>query len=149
MIIMTLSNQITEDRKQAMRDRDELKKTILNYVLAQVKYKKIELQKDPEDEDVVQIIKKETKALNESIWFLEKANKVQEIEQEKLKKSILETYLPETMSREQTEEIVKTLIWELGISDLKTWRWQLMKELMARYRGKIDWPLVNEIINSL
>jgi len=64
---MTLITQITEDRKQAMRDKNEIKKTILNFVLAQVKYKKIELQKDPEDVDVIQIIKKEVKALSESI----------------------------------------------------------------------------------
>lgn len=146
---MTLITQITEDRKQAMRDKNELKKTILNFVLAQVKYKKIELQKDPEDADVVQIIKKEVKALVESIWFLEKANKTQELEDEIMKKTILEFYLPQTMSKEKTEEIIKTTIAELGITDIKTWRGLLMKELMAKYKWEIDGSLVNEIINTL
>jgi uncharacterized protein YqeY len=57
----TLLQTITEDWKQAMRDKSEPKKTLLNFVLAQVKYKKIELQKDPEDADVIQILKKEIK----------------------------------------------------------------------------------------
>ena len=131
---MTLLSQITEDRKQAMRDKNELKKTILNFVLAQIKYKRIELQKEPEDAEVVQILKKEIKALNESIGFLEKANKSQELEEEVQKKTLLEFYLPQTMSREQTEEIVKKTITELGISDIKTGRGQLMKELMAKYK---------------
>lgn len=146
---MTLITQITEDRKQAMRDKNELKKTILNYVLAQVKYKKIELQKDPEDADVIQIIKKEVKALSESIGFLEKAEKIQELQEEKDKKSILEAYLPATMSREQTQEIIKKTIAELGITDIKTGRWLLMKELMAKHKWEIDGSLVNEIINTL
>jgi len=146
---MTLITQITEDRKQAMRDKNELKKTILNYVLAQIKYKKIELQKDPEDADIIQIIKKEVKALSESIWFLEKAEKIQELQDEKDKKSILESYLPATMPREQTEEIIKKTITELGITDIKTGRWLLMKELMAKYKWEIDGSLVNEIINTL
>ena len=146
---MTLITQITEDRKQAMRDKNEIKKTILNFVLAQVKYKKIELQKDPEDVDVIQIIKKEVKALSESIWFLEKAEKIQELQEEKDKKSILESYLPATMPREQTEEIIKKTITELGITDIKTGRWLLMKELMAKYKWEIDGSLVNEIINTL
>jgi len=64
---MTLLEQLTEDYKNAMRNHEETKKTIVNYVLAQVKYKKIELQKDPEDADVVAILKKEIKAINESI----------------------------------------------------------------------------------
>ncbi len=146
---MSLLLQITEDRKQAMRDKDDIKKTILNFVLAQIKYKKIELQKDPEDADIIQIIKKEVKALNESIWFLEKAHKPQELEEEHTKKSILEAYLPQTFSREKTLEIITTTISELGITDIKTWRWLVMKELMAKYKWEIDGSLVNEIINSL
>lgn len=144
-----LLEKITEDRKQAMRDKNEPKKTILNYILAQIKYKKIELQKDPEDSDVIQIIKKEIKALNESVGFLEKANKVEGAEEELEKKKILEAYLPQTFSREKTEEIIKETITELGITDIKTGRWQVMKILMAKYKGEIDGSLVNEIINSL
>ncbi|HCY21796.1 TPA: hypothetical protein DIC40_08370 [Patescibacteria group bacterium] len=119
---MTLLSQITEDRKQAMRDKNEIKKIILNYALAQIKNKKIELQKDPEDADIIQIIKKEVKALNESISFLEKADKAQELEEEKQKKTILEFYLPQTLSREKTEEAIKKTIAELGITDIKTGR---------------------------
>jgi uncharacterized protein len=146
---LMLLTQITEDWKQAMRDKNDLKKTILNYVLAQIKYKKIELQKDPEDADIVQILKKEVKALNESIGYLEKANKAQELADEHEKKTILESYLPQTLSREQTEEIIKKTIAELAITDIKTGRWQLMKELMATYKWEIDGWLVNEILNSL
>jgi len=64
---MTLLEQLTEDYKNAMRNHEETKKIIINYVIAQVKNKKIELQKDPEDADVVAILKKEIKALNEAI----------------------------------------------------------------------------------
>lgn len=146
---MTLTAQITEEWKQAMRDKNTIKKTILNMVLAQIKYKKIELQKDPEDNDVIQIIIKEVKALNETISFLEKADKTQELEEEKEKKTILEKYLPQMMSKEQTEEIVKKTIAELGIDNIQTWRGQLMKELMGKYKGEIDGSLVNEILNTL
>ncbi len=132
-----------------MRDKSELKKTILNFVLAQVKYKKIELQKDPEDTDVVQIIKKEIKAINESISFLEKSDKAQELSEEIEKKTILEAYLPQTLSREKTEEIIKAMITELNISELKTGRWLVMKELKARYSNEIDGAVANDIINGM
>jgi uncharacterized protein YqeY len=52
---------------QAMKDRDAVKKIILNYVIAQIKNKRIEIQKDLEDVDVVKILKKEIKALSEAI----------------------------------------------------------------------------------
>lgn len=132
-----------------MRDKSEPKKTLLNFVLAQVKYKKIELQKDPEDADVIQIIKKEIKALNEAIVFLEKANKAEDLVIEQEKKAVLEAYLPATFNKEKTKELILEAKEKLAITDLKTQRWMLTKELMANYKGQIDGSLVNEVINEL
>ena len=145
---MTLLEQLTEDYKNAMRNHEENKKIIINYVLAQVKYKKIELQKDPEDGDVVAILKKEIKAINESIWFLEKAEKSEDLEIEKQKKLILEAYLPATMSRQQTTELIEKLIGDLGITDLAKERGLIMKEIKANYPSQVEGSLVNEIINE-
>jgi len=64
---MNLQDKLFADYKQAMIDKNVTKKTILNYVIAQIKNKKIELQKDVEDIDVIKILKKEVKALTEAI----------------------------------------------------------------------------------
>jgi hypothetical protein len=53
------------------------------------------------------------------------------------------------LSREQTEALIKEIIAKQNIADLKTWRWLLMKELMASHRSELDWSLVNDIINSM
>jgi uncharacterized protein YqeY len=53
---------------------------------------------------------------------LEKANKPEDIEIEKQKKIILEAYLPATMSKEQTTELIQKLISDHNITDLKTQR---------------------------
>jgi len=130
-----------------MRNREEEKKTILNYVLAQVKNKKIELWKDPEDADVIQIIKKEVKAVKEAIWYLEKAWKEEDLKIENIKLAVLESYLPTMMSKEQTIEVLKKIVADLGIQDLAKERWKIMWEIMKDYKWKIDGSLVNEILN--
>ena len=145
---MTLLEKITEDYKQAMKNHEEVKKLALNYLLAQIKNKRIELRTDPTDDDVIAVIKKEIKSLNESLLFLEKANKSDEIVVETQKKEILQSYLPAMLSREQTESLVDQVINELWITDLKTQRWMLMKELMAAHKSELDWAVVNDIINS-
>ena len=145
---MTLLEKITEDYKQAMKNHEEVKKTALNYLLAQIKNKKIELRADPTDDDVISVIKKEIKSLNETLLFLEKANKSEEIAIETQKKEVLESYLPAMLSREQTETLIDETISKLWITDLKTQRWLLMKELMAEHKSELDWALVNDIINS-
>jgi uncharacterized protein YqeY len=64
---MSLLEQILADYKQAMLSKEEPKKTVLNTIIARVKNKKIELQKDLEDTDIVQLIKKEIKEIAETM----------------------------------------------------------------------------------
>ena len=145
---MTLIEKITEDYKQAMKNHEEVRKLALNYLLAQIKNKKIELRADPSDDDVIAVIKKEIKSLNETLLFLEKANKADEIAVETQKKEILQSYLPTMLSREQTEALIDETVTKLWITDLKTQRWLLMKELMANHKSELDGAVVNDIINS-
>lgn len=144
-----LYEKLLEDYKIAMKEKQEVKKTALNFVLAQIKNKKIELQRDPNDDEIIAILKKEVKALNEAIWFLEKANKPEELSEEQEKKSIIEWYLPQMLDREHTKALIDEIIQKQWITDLKTWRGILMKELMWAHRSELDWALVNEIINSM
>jgi len=135
---MLLLERLTYDYKEALKQRDEVKKSVLNFVLAKIKNKKIELQKDLEDADIIGILKKEVKEILETIGFLEKANKPDELEIERQKKLLLEFYLPATMNKEQTAELIDKFITDQNITDLKTQRGLLMKDLMANYKGQVD-----------
>ncbi|MEI6118915.1 MAG: GatB/YqeY domain-containing protein [bacterium] len=64
---MTLLEQLTNDYKEAMKNKQETKKTVLNLILAKIKNKKIELQKDLEDSDILGILKKEVKEILETM----------------------------------------------------------------------------------
>ena len=134
---------------QAMKNKETLKKSALNYLIAQIKNKKIALQRDPNDEEIISIIKKEVKSLNEAISFLEKANKPEELQEEKEKKLILEHYLPATLNEEQTKSLIESAIRNLNITDLKTQRGLLMKELMATHKTELDPALLNSLINTM
>ena len=141
--------KIQNDYIQAMKDKEILKKSALNYLIAQIKNKKIELQRDPNDEEIISIIKKEVKSLNEAISFLEKANKPEELQEEKEKKLILESYLPAMLDEEQTKSLIESAIRNLNITDLKTQRGLLMKELMAAHKTELDPALLNSLINTM
>ena len=53
---MTLLERLTNDYKEAMKARDDVKKSVLNFVLAQAKNKKIDTQKDLEDADLFKVL---------------------------------------------------------------------------------------------
>ena len=132
-----------------MKNKETLKKSALNYLIAQIKNKKIELQRDPNDEEIIALIKKEVKSLNEAISFLEKANKPEELQEEKEKKLILENYLPATLNEEQTKLLIESVMRNLNITDLKTQRGLLMKELMSTHKAELDTALLNSLINTM
>ena len=142
-------NKIQNDYIQAMKNKETLKKSALNYLIAQIKNKKIELQRDPNDEEIISIIKKEVKSLNEAISFLEKANKPEELQEENEKKLILEHYLPANLNEEQTKSLIESAIRNLNITDLKTQRGLLMKELMATHKTELDPVLLNSLVNTM
>lgn len=144
-----LYEKLTEDYKIAMKEKQEIKKSALNFVLAQIKNKKIELQRDPNDDEVIALLKKEVKSLNEALSFLEKADKPTELAEEQEKKAILEAYLPAMLDKEATKKLIESLVSELQIADLKTGRGLLMKELMAKHKSELDGSLVNQIINEM
>jgi gatB/yqey domain protein len=144
-----LYEKLTEDYKIAMKEKQETKKSALNFVLAQIKNKKIELQRDPNDDEVIALLKKEVKSINEALSFLEKADKPTELAEEQEKKAILESYLPAMLDKEATKKLIESLVSELQIADLKTGRGLLMKELIAKHKSELDGSLVNQIINEM
>lgn len=141
--------QIMQDYKTAMKERQENRKLILNYLIAQIKNKKIDLQRELTDEEVVNLIRKEVKSLQEGMLFLQKAGKRDELRTEEEKRKVLEWYLPQLMTKEQTKNLIQQMVVELGLIDLQKQKGVLMKEIMSKYRGSIDPELVNQVLLEL
>lgn len=141
--------QIMQDYKTAMKEKQENRKLILNYLISQIKNKKIDLQRELTDEEVVNLIRKEVKSLQEGMLFLQKAGKRDELKTEEEKRKVLEWYLPQLMTKEQTKNLIQQIVVELGLIDLQKQKGVLMKEIMSKYRGSIDPELVNQVLLEL
>jgi len=141
--------QIMQDYKIAMKERQENRKLILNYLISQIKNKKIDLQRELTDEEVVNLIRKEVKSLQEGMLFLQKAGKRDELKTEEEKRKVLEWYLPQLMTKEQTKNLIQQIVVELGLIDLQKQKGVLMKQIMSKYRGSIDPELVNQVLLEL
>lgn len=140
---------LLQDYKLAMKTKSEPKKSVLNYLLAQIKNKTIELQREPNDEEILSLIKKEVKSIQESLSFLQKTNKSELIQEELTKKAILESYLPTTLNEKDSRILIQQTIKTLGITDLKSQRGLLIKTLIEKYKHQIDPTLINQLINTM
>lgn len=146
---MSLYQQLQDDYKQAFRDKNALKKEVLGIVLATIKNKYIESRQELSDAEIVQIITKEVKQMRETMVFLEKAWKSEDLALEVDKIAILQVYLPVMLSEEETQDIVDTYKTTLGVTDLQKERGKLMGAIMKDYTGKIDTGLLQKIISWL
>lgn len=138
--------KIMQDYKIAMKERQENRKIILNYLIAQIKNKKIEVQRELTDDEVLSLIRKEVKSLGEAMLFLQKAGKLEDLRVEEEKKRVLESYLPQLLDKESTKNLIQKVISDLGLLDIQKQRGQLMKELMGKYRGELDPSVINEVL---
>lgn len=145
---MSLYQQLQDDYKQAFRDKNALKKEVLGIVLATIKNKFIESRQELSDVEIVQIITKEVKQMRETMVFLEKVWKSEDLALEVDKIALLQVYLPVMLSEEETQKIVETYKTTLSVTDMQKERGKLMGAIMKDYTGKIDTGLLQKILSA-
>lgn len=145
---MNLRDQIMSDVKTAMKDKDSLKLNTLRFLQAAIKNREIDMRPNPiTPEEVMGVIKKLVKQRKESIDQYKAAARQDLVDQESAELKILETYLPQSLSREQIEKVVAEVITAVSAKSIKEMG-AVMKEVIARTAGAADNKTVSEVIKS-
>ncbi len=145
---MGLKEKIMNDYKQAMKDKNDIKKNILNYLISQLRYKRIELGRDLKEEEIISVIKKEIKSRKEAMDLYTSSWHEDMATQEKQALEVLEQYLPPMLDEQQTRELVKMYISKIWGSLTPKSRWKLIGLIMQEHRAEIDPQLLNKIIDE-
>jgi uncharacterized protein YqeY len=140
--------RIEQDLKVAMKSGDKRRVSTLRLLLSALKNEKINSQRELTDEEAEAIIRRAVKQRKESIEVYERTGRVDLAAGEKEELAILEAYLPQAMSDAELEETIRGIVKEKGFSTAKDIG-QLMKELMARHRGRADGKRAQEIARRL
>lgn len=109
---MSIKDQLTEDMKQAMKDREagKLRLTVIRMVRANIKNVEINDKKELNDEEVLAVLMKEVKMRQDSLTEFEKAGRSELAEQAKAEIEILQKYLPEPLSDDELRAMVAEAI---------------------------------------
>ena len=136
MLIDELNKANIEDLKK----RDQVARAIYSVLLSKYKALDIELRsqsKEANDQDMVKLISKTIKELDEEKASYERAGRTSEVQNIEMQKALIEKYLPKLMSEEEIRNIISTL-------DDKSIP-SVMKHFKANYDGQVDMSLVNRI----
>lgn len=145
---MNTKERLTQDLKDAMRAKDDVRKRTIRLALAAIKNAEIDNQSELEESDVIVILQKEVKSRNETIEGAEQARRDDLIVEANNEIAVLEKYLPQAISPEELEAIVAETVAEVGATSMREMG-QVMQAVMPKVRGRADGKDVNQIVRKL
>ena len=145
---MSLNEQLANDLKDAIRQRDESRKTAIRMAIWAIKNAEIEKGATLSDADVLTIIGKEAKQRRESIAEFEKADRRDLAEKERAELEILQSYLPAQVSRDEIAEAAREVIAEVGAGGPGD-KGKVMPVLIGRLAGRAEGREINEVVTQL
>lgn len=145
---MSLKARLEADLKQAMLQKQETARDTLRLLLSEFKRLEVQEGKTLTPEIEQDVLLKAVKQRQQSIDEFDKAARSDLSAKERAEQAIIQGYLPKQMSEAETRAVIQGLIAELKIASKKDIG-QLMKPLMAKYKGQIDGKLVQKIAGEL
>lgn len=145
---MTLKDRLMEDMKVSMRNKETLRKSVITMIRASVKQKEVDDRVDVTDDDVIELIAKQLKQRNDALVEFEKAEREDLITQTKAEIEILASYLPQQLTDEELEAVVRDAITEVNAQSMKDMG-KIMGKVMAVAKGKVDGKRINEMVKNV
>lgn len=148
MTKVTCEAKIREDLKEALKQQEEARVSVLRMLLSEIKNTEIAQQKPLDDDRILDIISREVKRHKESIEAFRQGNRNDLVVREEAELLILMGYLPKQMSREEIGAAVQQVIEAMGVKGVKD-KGRVMSQLMPQLRGRADGKEVSEVVSEL
>ena len=144
---MSLKDQITEGMQTAMRAKDSERLLLVRTLMAAMKQKEVDERVVLDDVAIVAIVDKLIKQRKDSITAFEAGNRQDLADKEKAEMQVLQGYLPERMSAEETQAAVQAIVAELGAKGPGDMG-RVMGVVKTRLAGKADMGQVSSAVKA-
>lgn len=145
---MSLMEQLTADMKEAMKQGEKERLSVIRLVRGAVRQAEIDGKKTLTDDEVVFVINKEVKMRRDSIEEFERGSRPDLVAKAQAEIAILMPYLPEQLSEDAVKTLAEAAVAEVGAQTAKDMG-KVMGVLMPRVQGRANGKLVQEIVRSL
>lgn len=145
---MSLLEKLNQDIKQAMKNKEKDKLTVIRMVKASLQNEGIKLGKNElsKEEDLT-VLSRELKQRKDSLQEFKNADRLDLVEKTQAEIDVLVDYMPEQLSEEEVSAIVKQTIAEVNATS-KEDMGKVMGALMPKVKGKADGSLVNKLVQQ-
>ncbi|GMB07580.1 hypothetical protein EDD69_108121 [Thermolongibacillus altinsuensis] len=144
---MSLLERLNNDMKQAMKNKEKDKLSVIRMVKSALQNEAIKLGKELSEDEELTVLSRELKQRKDSLQEFEKAGRSDLVDKVKAEIAVIELYMPKQLSEEELVQIVKETIAEVGASS-KADMGKVMGAIMPKVRGKADGSLVNKLVQQ-
>ncbi len=142
-----MKDQLLQDLKEAMKEKDTIKKDAITMLRAAILQVEKDTQKTLNDDEICAIVAKEVKKRKESIKEYENANREDIVENLNREIEVLSKYLPKQLTQEEIEKLVEQAIIDSNATSMRDMG-KVMSILRPKTAGKADGKLVSDIVKE-
>ena len=144
---MLFKDRLNVDLKDAMRNKDAIKRTVIRTLLSEISNAEIAAQKDLQESDIEGVMSKQAQQRKDSIEAYDEAGRQDLVDKETAELNIISEYLPEQMTEVEIEGIIAETLNKVdatGPSDMG----KVMGALMPLVKGRADGKVVNAMVTA-
>jgi uncharacterized protein YqeY len=144
---MELKERLSKELGESLKAGEKIKVSTIRMILSEIKNAEIAKRGELDDDELLSVLAREAKRRKEAIEEFKKGNRQDLVDKETEELGIIETYLPEQLSRDELQGIVSETIDEVGASspgDLG----KVMGSIMPKLKGRADGKLVNLMVRE-
>ena len=145
---MSLQDKLQDDLKTAMRSGDDLRKSVIRYLRAQIHNEEIAIKDALDDEAMAVLLSKQAQQRRDSIEAFSKGGRQDLADKEEAELAIILGYLPEQMSEDEITDLAHQAIDQVGAQGPSEMG-KVMGALMPQVRGKADGKKVSAVVSAL
>lgn len=145
---MSLLDRLNQDMKQAMKNKDKERLSVIRMVKSSLQNEAIKLGNELSEDEELQVLTREMKQRKDSLQEFEKAGRDDLVSNLKQEIVVLNDYMPAQMSEEELTAVIQETIEQTGASS-KAEMGKVMGAIMPKVRGKADGTMVNRLVQQL
>jgi len=143
-----LEEKILHDYKEAMKNKETLKSSVLSFLRAEmINVAVAKKKKALDDNEVISVIRKQVKARQDSIDQFTKGLRQDLADKETKELEILKSYLPKELSTEEIKKIIEEAVIATGAQEVKDMG-KVMKEVNAKIAGQADGKIISDLVKE-
>ena len=142
-----LKEQLVNDMKTAMREKDSARLEVIRLMRAAIQRKEVDDRVELGDEEVLAVIQKQIKQANDSITQFTQGGREDLADKEKFGLEVMQYYMPEQLTIDALQALVTDAINKTGAESIKDMG-KVIGMLKPKVQGKADMGQLSQMIKS-